>query len=64
MIGWLEWLRDFFSMGGYALYVWPAYGVMALVLLLNVALPLRREKKLLQRLRQLHKEQPGGRDAS
>jgi heme exporter protein D len=26
-------LTDFFAMGGYAAYVWPAYGVAALVLI-------------------------------
>lgn len=28
-------LRDFFAMGGYAAYVWPCYGLTALVLLWN-----------------------------
>jgi heme exporter protein D len=35
---------DFFAMGGYALYVWGAYGLAAIILALNVALPLRRRK--------------------
>jgi heme exporter protein D len=26
-------LTDFFAMGGYAAYVWPAYGIAALVLI-------------------------------
>lgn len=34
---------DFFNMGGYALYVWSSYGLMALVLILNIVLPLRRK---------------------
>ncbi|MGI9229110.1 MAG: heme exporter protein CcmD [Gammaproteobacteria bacterium] len=42
----------FLQMGGYAQYVWPAYGITAIVLLLNVILPVRREKKLLSRLQQ------------
>jgi heme exporter protein D len=25
-----------FAMGGYSLYVWPAYGLAALVLLINI----------------------------
>ena len=33
---------EFFNMGGYALYVWTSYGLMAIVLLLNVWLPIRR----------------------
>ena len=28
-------LQDFLAMGGYAAYVWPAYGLTALVLLWN-----------------------------
>lgn len=28
-------LADFFYMGGYAVYVWSAYGITLLVLLLN-----------------------------
>jgi heme exporter protein D len=30
-------MKGFFDMGGYAAYVWPAYGVTLVVLLLNVA---------------------------
>jgi heme exporter protein CcmD len=28
-------LREFFNMGGYAGYVWPAYGLTTVVLVLN-----------------------------
>jgi heme exporter protein D len=35
-------LEHFFSMGGYAFYVWTSYGIALAVLLLNVILPLRR----------------------
>ena len=28
----MEQLRDFFAMGGYGAFVWPAYGASALVL--------------------------------
>jgi heme exporter protein D len=43
-------LTEFFHMGGYAFYVWTSYGVALLVLLLNVALPLRQRKKLLDNI--------------
>jgi heme exporter protein CcmD len=36
-------LQEFFRMGGYAGYVWTAYGLTALVLLLNWVAALRRE---------------------
>lgn len=42
--------NQFISMGGYAIYVWPAYGITALVLLINLILPLRRKRKVLQAL--------------
>ena len=35
-------LEQFFSMGGYALYVWSAYGFALALLLINLVLPLRR----------------------
>ena len=41
-------MHDFFHMGGYALYVWSPYGLGLIVLVLNIIIPLRREKKLLK----------------
>ena len=40
-------LTEFFHMGGYAFYVWTSYGIAMIVLLLNVILPMRQRKKLL-----------------
>ena len=37
----MESLRSFFAMGGYALYVWPAFLVAALVMAGQVATTLR-----------------------
>jgi heme exporter protein D len=39
-------LEQFFSMGGYAFYVWAAYGIALAVLLLNLALPMRRRAEV------------------
>jgi len=36
-------LQEFFHMGGYATYVWTAYGLTAVVLLLNWVSARRRE---------------------
>jgi len=36
-------LQEFLRMGGYAVYVWTAYGLTALVLLLNWVSARRRE---------------------
>lgn len=38
--------QQFFSMGGYAFYVWTSYGLMAVVLVLNIVLPLLRNEAI------------------
>ena len=43
-------LQAFFDMGGYAAYVWPAYGITFLVLLLNVLLPIIQRKQFIRQL--------------
>jgi heme exporter protein D len=44
-------LHAFFSMGGYAIYVWPAYGVFFIVLLIDWLAPQLRRRRLLRELR-------------
>ena len=44
-------MAEFLAMGGYAWYVWPAYGVTAIVLIANLLLPLRHRRRLLRQLR-------------
>ena len=41
---------NFFAMGGYAFYVWGAYGVTILFLFLEIALLLLRKRTIAQRL--------------
>ncbi len=43
--------HEFFTMGGYATYVWPAYGITAVVLIANAILPGRQQRSLLKELR-------------
>jgi heme exporter protein D len=43
-------LAEFFGMGGYAVYVWPSYGLALLVLYLNYIIPIRREQRLYSKL--------------
>ncbi len=43
-------LKEFINMGGYAFYVWSSYGVCFIVLLINVLIPVWREKKLYRML--------------
>jgi heme exporter protein D len=51
-------MREFFSMGGYAPYVWSAYGITLLVLALNVWWAARRKAAMLQRLKRSRSERP------
>ncbi len=37
-------MKEFFHMGGYAMYVWPSYGLALVILLWNVILPMQRKK--------------------
>ena len=38
-------MSEFFAMGGYALYVWGAYGVTAAALAIEVFLLLKRKRE-------------------
>ena len=44
-------VHDFLAMGGYAAYVWPAYGVFLLVLLADALAPTVRRRQVLLDLR-------------
>jgi len=44
-------MNEFFSMGGYAVYVWSSFGISFLVLLLNIIFPLMRRKQLIRDVR-------------
>ena len=43
---------EFLNMGGYGLYVWPAYFIVAIVLVWNLVIPLRRHRRLLTKFSQ------------
>ena len=43
---------EFFSMGGYALYVWSSFGVCALVMLIEPLAIRARYKEIVRRLKQ------------
>ncbi|AMS13564.1 MULTISPECIES: heme exporter protein CcmD [Pseudomonas] len=48
---------DFLAMGHHGLYVWSAYGICLVVLILNVAVPLLARKRYLQQeARRLRRE--------
>ena len=43
-------LKEFIHMGGYAQYVWSAYGIGTVILILNVIQPLHRYRKTIRNL--------------
>lgn len=44
-------LVEFLHMGGYAFYVWLSYAIVAVMLAINLIVPLRRHRRLRARLR-------------
>jgi len=42
-------LQEFFAMGGYAFYVWTAYGITLIVLVANIVIPVFQRKQFLRR---------------
>ncbi len=52
-------MAEFFAMGGYASYVWPAYAVFFIVLALDAFAPLAQRRRVLTELRgRLKRRQP------
>lgn len=47
----------FFAMGGYAFYVWGAYILAAIILTLNVLIPLHQNKRVRRALREFYRLQ-------
>ena len=46
-------MSEFFAMGGYAAFVWPAYGVAAGALILLIALSVRAQARARRALARL-----------
>ncbi len=44
-------MNQFLSMGGYGGYVWSAFAIFAIVLLLDAAAPLLKRRRVLRELR-------------
>ena len=49
-------MAEFFAMGGYAVYIWPAYGASFLTLAVAVILSLRAHAKARENVRRLELE--------
>jgi heme exporter protein D len=48
-------VAEFFNMGGYAQFVWPSYGLAAIVLWLNWYIPRKQHDKALRQLKRRRK---------
>ncbi len=46
-------MTEFLHMGGYAAYIWSAYGITALVLTLSLVLPIIENKNTRKRIEQM-----------
>jgi len=46
-------VREFFHMGGYALYVWGSFGVTAVLMVAEPLVLARQRKAMIRRLRRL-----------
>lgn len=57
-------LNDFLHMGGYGQYVWSAYGITAIAMLISVVVPLRQHKILRRQLKRQLKRQDKGKPES
>jgi len=51
-------LQEFLAMGGYGFYVWTSYGIAAIILVVNILLPILQRKSFLrqQALKQKRQE--------
>lgn len=50
-------LEQFFSMGGYAFYVWTAYGIALALLVFNLVLPLRRKAEVRKNIERMIRQE-------
>ncbi|OOV88550.1 heme exporter protein CcmD [Oceanospirillum linum] len=49
---------EFLNMGGHGLYVWMAYGLSAVLLIINVVQPVMHKRQLIkEQMRKLRREQ-------
>jgi heme exporter protein CcmD len=57
-------VTEFLAMSGYAAYVWSAYGITLVVLVLNVAVARRRHRGALRRAGELAGREPTRKQAT
>ena len=47
--------REFLDMGGYGAFVWSAYGIWLVIMVINYVQPIMKEKKIINDLIKRHK---------
>lgn len=50
-------MAEFLHMGGYGAYVWSSFAISAVVLILSVAMPMRENKKIRKRIKQMMEQE-------
>lgn len=53
-------LHEFLYMGGYAAYVWPAFGIVTIVMIANVIIARRRHRKTIEDIRRANEPETRG----
>lgn len=57
-------VSEFLHMGGYAMFVWPSYGLTLIVLLMNWWLPYQQHKQNLRKLKRQYRQDKKSNDSS
>jgi len=56
-------LNQFLHMGGYAHYVWPAYGIASVVIISNILAAFYQKKRVVKSLQQYYKRESLNRES-
>ncbi len=56
-------MSEFFSMGGYAVFVWSSYGLTLVLLVLNWFLPYQQHKQNLRKLKRQFRQETRNNDS-
>lgn len=49
-------MKEFFSMGGYAVFVWSSYAFVALLMIANVVMARMKRNRIIKEMQQLAEE--------
>ena len=49
-------MKEFFAMGGYAVFVWSSYAIVAFLMIANVVAARMKRKRIVKEMQQLAEE--------